>query len=64
MESLKRSITIIRELISKPNNTAQEDKEYRGELYILENEYKRLEDELRNIQNGVSTYGTYFSTGK
>ena len=64
MDSLKKSILILRGLISNPKNTAQEDKEYRGELVILENEYKKLEDEARNIRTGVSTYGTYFGTAK
>jgi hypothetical protein len=64
MDSLKKSILILRGLISNPKNTAQEDKEYCGELVILENEYKKLEDELRNIRTGVSTYGTYFGTAK
>jgi hypothetical protein len=61
MDNLKRSINILKELLCNPKITSQEDKEICGELYILEQEYKLLENILKETRLGISQYGGYFN---
>jgi hypothetical protein len=45
-----------------PSITRQEDKEIRAEIEILESEYKILQALDNELKNGVSLYGSYFSS--
>jgi hypothetical protein len=46
-------------LLLQSNLTPQQDKEVRAELSELEDQL-RLENFLNKLNNGISTYGSYF----
>lgn len=61
MDSLRSSIRMLQAMLT-PSITRQEDKEIRAEIDILESEYKVLQALDHELKNGVSLYGSYFSS--
>jgi len=61
MDSLRSSIRMLQAMLI-PSITRQEDKEIRAEIEILESEYKILQALDNELKNGVSLYGSYFSS--
>jgi hypothetical protein len=57
MDSLIKNIELLKKMLKGGNLTAQEDKEIYAELCELERQLKECE-----IKNGVSMYGSYFSS--
>jgi hypothetical protein len=57
MDTLLKNIELFRAMLKAGNLTAQEDKEIYAELCELEKQLKEYE-----IKNGVSMYGSYFSS--
>jgi hypothetical protein len=57
MDSLIKNIELLKKILKEGNLTAQEDKEIYAELCELERQLKECE-----IKNGVSMYGSYFSS--
>ena len=55
---LRESIMQLK-LLLQSNLTPQQDKEVRAELSELEDQL-RLENFLNKLNNGISTYGSYF----
>ena len=57
MDTLLKNIELLKKMLKAGNLTAQEDKEIYAELCELERQLKECE-----IKNGVSMYGSYFSS--
>jgi hypothetical protein len=57
MDTLLKNIELLKAMLKAGNLTAQEDKEIYAELCELERQLKECE-----IKNGVSMYGSYFSS--
>jgi len=57
MDTLLRNIELLKKMLKSGNLTAQDDKEIYEELCELERQLKECE-----IKNGVSLYGSYFSS--
>ena len=57
MDTLLKNIELLRAMLKAGNLTPQEDKEVYAELCELEKQLKECE-----IKNGVSMYGSYFSS--
>ena len=61
MDRLRESIRKLKTYLV-PGISAQEDKEVRAEIDILESEYKKEQIREKDKANGISQYGSYFSS--
>ena len=61
MDRLRESIRKLKAYLV-PGISAQEDKEVSAEIDILESEYKKEQIREKDKANGISQYGSYFSS--
>ena len=60
MDELRRAIRCLQVLLAN-KTTVKENLEIRAELRLLEEEHARMEEERKDMMNGISKYGSYFS---